>query len=195
MIEKDEQMRHRIEVYNDLLFGFSSCLSEDEMYWFIWTKIANIVKGVDFHEYQGDILGACMTAYRWNHNLPYWCWDFIDLHDEDKPNFSARQVYRELVAELKELGNYDSLGTVWQRVMKENDKNTILKLADILESVAYEFIPNTLNYMTNCWSKNKDLKPEFFIKMKKIATTEKRRTLKLSRVLRASVNSKSNALQ
>lgn len=189
MENNDELIEKRKKVYSDILFSLSSVLTDDEMYWLIWPKIANIVKGIESSSYQGDILGHSMSSLGWNHNLPYWCWDFLRFsEDKDCDNLSERSRYRELVANLKETGNYNSLGLVWQRVLKTNDKDTIIKVAEALEKLAYEFIPNTINDMIVWWSNDKTLKPEFFDRMKKLATTEKRRTLKLSRLLRSSVS-------
>ena len=189
MENNDELIEKRKKVYSDILFSLSSVLTDDEMYWLIWPKIANIVKGIESSCYQGDILGHSMSSLGWNHNLPYWCWDFLRFNeDKDCDNLRERSRYRELVANLKETGNYNSLGLVWQRVLKTNDKDTIIKVAEALEKLAYEFIPNTINDMIAWWSNDKTLKPEFFDRMKKLATTEKRRTLKLSRLLRSSVS-------
>ena len=95
MENNDELIEKRKKVYSDILFSLSSVLTDDEMYWLIWPKIANIVKGIEFSSYQGDILGHSMSSLGWNHNLPYWCWDFLHFNeDKDCDNLSERSRYR-----------------------------------------------------------------------------------------------------
>lgn len=190
-MNKNEQLlQERRQVYTQITENLRADLDMDELLWFIWSKMANIVRVIDCHPLQGDILGDRMSKYGWNHDLPYWCWHFIDLYDNEDRFDDMREIlhYRELVESLKEAGTYRNAGSIWQRMIDDNDEKYMLKVIKGLDSLSLYLIPNTVKDICDIWAHEEYLTQKDIIKMKKAAIAEQKKTIKLSALLKSSLN-------
>lgn len=183
-----------IAKYEDVCNTLSAVMGKDECMWFIWYKMSNIVRACfkkGEHSMTGDVQGSLMQyAFVWDHNLPYWCWDFVDINENlifEPENQSRRYYenkvkirafYKSLVDKYIETES-GKLSSGWNDFISRKDATSLTSVISALEILKNDLIPYAYDYITGSEWMVREMSPYYKTKVKKAVKLEIEKTEKL----------------